>query len=405
MIKRIKLRIIELSLSKYFCNMLRTIVLVSPIFVTLFWSIALTGNEKNHNVSQLFLSTFMLFASTIFIALFLYLAPFPEIYPYFDGILQFAGSLALPIYYIYLRIINVDDKFTFKAHIRYLIVPFALAATYGVGAFMTPSNEYFAWLSDQNAFPESPNIKFLNTLRMVLLIHFFVQIFITVIGNQLLIHNNTIKAKQVTTVVEDRDYNPARMLNYSIIFLSSVLLVAFAIDREFLLPQDALLYLIWTTLSVMLYLMGYLGTKQKRYNSALELDMIQDVLIQLDIMPNGSHKKILNKMLVHFEEEKIYLNSQLNLMDIVNAVGTNRTYISSIINQQYNQNFCTFVNGYRIEELERVVAENPDYTNEILAECCGFGSLNTLKRAIFAKTGMSINEWKKQNISLKKLNC
>lgn len=103
-------------------------------------------------------------------------------------------------------------------------------------------------------------------------------------------------------------------------------------------------------------------------------------------------------MLLQFEEEKIYLNSQLNIMDLVQAVGTNRTYISSIINQHYNQNFCSFVNSYRINELESVLMNNPDYTNEILADSCGFGSLNSLKRAIFAKTGMSLSDWKKQFI-------
>ena len=83
-------------------------------------------------------------------------------------------------------------------------------------------------------------------------------------------------------------------------------------------------------------------------------------------------------------------------MDIVQAVGTNRTYISSIINQNYNQNFCSFVNSYRIKELENVIYQNPDFTNEVLAESCGFGSLNSLKRAIFTKSGMTLPEWKKQ---------
>jgi len=104
---------------------------------------------------------------------------------------------------------------------------------------------------------------------------------------------------------------------------------------------------------------------------------------------------LLHKILVQFNEKKLHLNSQLNIMDIVKAVGTNRSYISGIINSRYNQNFCSFVNGYRIEELEKAIVENPDSTNESLAETCGFGSVNTLKRAISSKTGMSLTEWKK----------
>jgi AraC-like DNA-binding protein len=91
-------------------------------------------------------------------------------------------------------------------------------------------------------------------------------------------------------------------------------------------------------------------------------------------------------------------------MDVVQTVGTNRTYISAIINQQYNQNFCTFVNSYRIEELERIIHENHDIPNGILAEKSGFGSLNSMKRAIFLKTGLSVNEWRKNQLLSKKKN-
>jgi len=83
----------------------------------------------------------------------------------------------------------------------------------------------------------------------------------------------------------------------------------------------------------------------------------------------------------------------------VQVVGTNRSVISVLINRQYNENFCSFVNGYRIQELQRVYNENPEYTNEILAECCGFGSVSSLKRSVYARTGLSITEWKRLPVS------
>jgi len=94
--------------------------------------------------------------------------------------------------------------------------------------------------------------------------------------------------------------------------------------------------------------------------------------------------------------KKKSLNSQLNILEIVNLVGANRTYISAIINLEYNQNFCTFVNTYRIKELKKLIIQNPEYPNEVLAEFCGFGSVNSLKRTISSKTGMSITDWKAQ---------
>jgi transcriptional regulator GlxA family with amidase domain len=54
------------------------------------------------------------------------------------------------------------------------------------------------------------------------------------------------------------------------------------------------------------------------------------------------------------------------------------------------------VNSYRVDELKKVLIENPDFTIDMLSEKCGFGSAISLKRAVHAKTGKSLNEWKKQ---------
>ena len=69
-----------------------------------------------------------------------------------------------------------------------------------------------------------------------------------------------------------------------------------------------------------------------------------------------------------------------------------------IINKQYNQNFCSFVNRYRIEELKKAYIENPSLSIEALAEKGGFGSMNSMKRAIYNKTGLSLSEWKSQQL-------
>ena len=140
-----------------------------------------------------------------------------------------------------------------------------------------------------------------------------------------------------------------------------------------------------------------MGIKQKPINPTFDVIREDETSTQLEGITTTAQKKILNNLLVKFEQEKIYLNSQLNIMDVVQAVGTNRSYISAIINQQYNQNFCSFVNKFRIEELERIIHENHDIPSEILAEKSGFGSLNSMKRAISSKTGLSLTEWKKQH--------
>lgn len=379
--------------------MVRTILLLTPIYITIFWSIALTGNKKKQSIPQLLLSKFMLFPILFFISLFLYFAPFPTIYPYFDCILQYSISLIFPVYYIYFRLLTIDEKPSFKIHARYLVIPFTLATIYFVEVLLTPWNEFTTWLFNENAFPYSPNIQLLSITRDLIRVHFIVQLIITFIANKILIKKYGVKEEQYYSDLEEENYKNAKFLNYCMVILLVISCITFAIICEFLLPKDTLLFIFLSISSIIFFLIGYIGNKQIPINPTFEKVSSSVIQNQFEIIPADSRKKILHKMLLQFEEEKIYLNSQLNIMDIVQAVGTNRTYISTIINQLYNQNFCSFVNGYRINELENVLLKNPDYTNELLADSCGFGSLNSLKRAIFSKTGLSLSEWKKQYIA------
>jgi len=376
--------------------MFRTILLLSPIYITFFWSIALKGNNKKHNFPQTLLSIFMLSPAICFISVFLYFAPFPDFYPYIDCALQYAICLFFPVYYLFFRLLTIDDEFSLKKHIRYLIIPLIVPTCYFIGIFFTPWVEYKTWLFNESSFQESPYIQYLSTLRDIIWILFFIQFILSVIGNQLLIQKYGVKAEQFYSDMEEENYKNAKLLNFLIIIMFITSITAYALSYEMIIPKDLALNIILSISSIILFLIGFFGIKQEPINPTFEFVSNADALTQLEVIPLDSRKKLLHKIQLQFEEEKIYLNSQLNIMDIVQAVGTNRTYISSIINQNYNQNFCSFVNSYRIKELENVIYQNPDFTNEVLAESCGFGSLNSLKRAIFTKSGMTLPEWKKQ---------
>jgi AraC-like DNA-binding protein len=342
----------------------------------------------------------MFLSFVCFFTHFAYFVPLPAIFPFFDFLIQYSGSLVLPVYYIYFRILTVDEKFSFKAHGRFLIIPVILATTYCIGAFLTPQIEYRTWLFNENAFPDSPYIHFLSAMRLILRIQFLILVVITVIGNQQLIKKYGDRAEQYYSEINDGKYNHVKMLNYSVIILSGASFIAVAIGRSLLMPKDIIIYIVWTICSIMICYMGYMGSKQKPVNPTYET--IEDQPVVMEKKLNGVQKKLLKNMLVLFDQKKIYLRSQLNIMDLVQLVGTNRTYISVLINDQFNQNFCSFVNSYRLQELERIICEKPHYKNGMLAERCGFGSINSLKRAVMSKTGMSLSEWKKQQLEKNK---
>jgi len=368
------------------------ISLLFPVFASLFWAVILSGDKKNSNIPRSFLAKFMFLSFLFYTCKFFYHLPLPDIYIYLDVFYLYIGSLIYPIYHIYFRLLTVDEKFSWKAHSKYLILPIILVSIYEVGVLFTPGDEFKASLFGTHDLSDSPQIHFLNTMRILLRVYFQIQLIIAVTQNYILLRKYSDKAEQYYSDIKDGKYNNAKKLNFFMIITGVYTLVTYILLKRY--PD--LIYLFPPIFAVIMFVIGYMGFHQKPVNPTFELE-VDNQADMSNMQPLViAQQKILIKLLNEFDEKKIYLNSQLNILDVVKAVGTNRTYISAIINQQYNQNFSTFVNNYRIEELHKVYAEKPYSTNEMLAESCGFGSVNSLKRAVFSKTGLTFVEWKRR---------
>lgn len=372
--------------------MLKTLALLLPVYVTVFWAILLFGQKATHSIPRSYLAKLMFLLVLLNLCRFFHRAPLPEIYVYFDAIYLFVGTLLYPLYHIYFRLLTVDEKFSWKAHSRYLILPAVIGVIYLIIVLATPFAEYKVWLFDRDAFPGTPQFRILKLLRLVVLIAIDLQAIYFLFRNMVLLKRYGDRAEQFYSNINDGKYNNAKILNYLLIF-NCLIHVANALN---LFNTDNELIFYSVLYAIDYYLIGYMGCKQKAINPTFvtELDnaSVQVVESELNVDKNKIHKKLL----MEFDKNKIYLNSELTIVDVVKVVGTNRSYISTLINQEYNQNFCTFVNNFRISELERVIFDNRDLTNEVLIENAGFGSVKSMKRAISSKTGLSLSEWKKQ---------
>ncbi len=338
----------------------------------------------------------MFISCLIFVSHFLYFAPLPNIYIYFDIPLQLAGLIAFPLYHIYFRLLTKDAKFTLKAHGRYLVFPLIIAILYSFAVLITPQQEYAAWLYDKTSSRLTIHIRFLDITRLLIRITYAVQLVLSIVANHVLIRKYGDKAEQYYSDINDGKNRNAKMLNRSLFVMSLASIIITTLGRTFLMPSDFVIYAGWLVFAVMLFIMGNLGMRLKPINPGFDMVTPNGHIIPPDNTTDISKKVLLDKIRHEFEENKIHLDTELNIMDIVKKLGTNRTYLSAVINQQYNQNFCTFVNGYRIEETRKVLRGNPHVNMQDLAERSGFGSVNSMKRSIQAKTGMTLHDFKIQ---------
>ena len=359
----------------------------------LFWAVTLMSDHKGHHLSRKYLSFYLLVPAFNLFCHFLYFAPFPDLYVYFDLPLQTFGMLFFPLYHIYFRLLTVDDKISFKKHIKFHVLPLIITLVYGIAVFNSTLPEYKAWLFNKPIDPNSQSVQFLQIMRHVLRIGFTIQGIYYIAANHLLINKYSDRAERFYSDVRDAKTGYAKMLNLSIIVSSVITLLLVIIGRAFLMSADGLIFLAWSSLTVTAFFVGILGSRQKVINPDVEEEN-NDEPVQLLIPSVNEPDVLINKLISEFRENKLYLNSELTIHDVAKTVGSNRTYLSAIINQNFNQNFCGFVNGFRVKELERMILENPDYVLNQYVELCGFGSVNSMKRSVAANAGMSFNDFR-----------
>lgn len=111
----------------------------------------------------------------------------------------------------------------------------------------------------------------------------------------------------------------------------------------------------------------------------------------------GSPVKFTKKQFeAFFRSQKPYLDPGLTLAGLAKKLDTNRSVLSGFINSTYGVNFNTFVNWWRLRELERL-RKYKKYSERPLADViklAGFGSYDSYRRAKEANAGTPDNTGK-----------
>jgi AraC-like DNA-binding protein len=137
----------------------------------------------------------------------------------------------------------------------------------------------------------------------------------------------------------------------------------------------------------------------RRHRFILSNPRLSQAEIRLQVVPIRSKYDLvrvdLSEKINHLmEKKKRYTDPSFNLEELACELGTNRTYMSRIINEEHRKRFNTYVNDYRFKELRRLLEHYPHLTREELANRSGFNSVTTMVRVIKQNTGMSYKDWK-----------
>ncbi len=179
----------------------------------------------------------------------------------------------------------------------------------------------------------------------------------------------------------------------------------------------------WFVLVIYIFGIGYFGYRQKgvfdndelnpERENQLELveraQTYQPVRVTTEDLKTDQYIKtklgkdekevILKNLKNCMKTEKPYLDSELDLKKLSEAINTTPNKLSQTINSTFNKNFFEFVNEYRIDEVKYKLTD-PDFSQEKImniAYDCGFNSKSSFFSVFKRLTSQTPTEYKNKH--------
>lgn len=113
---------------------------------------------------------------------------------------------------------------------------------------------------------------------------------------------------------------------------------------------------------------------------------------------NSKRSKEVNDIKFHMQNKKPYLNPDITLELLAKELDINIRKLSGIINTEFEENFFSFINKYRIEEAKKELSD-PDNKSKTILEILykvGFNNKSAFNRVFKEYTAQTPSEYRKQ---------
>lgn len=147
-----------------------------------------------------------------------------------------------------------------------------------------------------------------------------------------------------------------------------------------------------------LFVTGYLNYKSYLIGRLQENEIYPPLLTASSKEKKNEKQNIHEKLLALLEDETVFTMKGLKIKDIARMLCSNRTYISNVINDEFNMTFTDFINDYRLEYAKKIISQSK-YRDLSLSEVgimSGFSSDSSFYRIFKQKEGITPLEYKRK---------
>jgi len=360
--------------------LIKLTALLLVLLVTLFSAIFLFALSSKVYKNRFFLGLVFLSSFLVFVGNFLSFFEFWNLYKHFDFVFLGALLAFYPFYYLYLnsafniKVISTKWIYHFIPSFIITIVMFLVSSLSSFDNYQEYMNHilYNTNLTDQTA----------KTLTYIYDGSRYFHLFQIVAYNFLAIHF-ILKAKK-TMVNSFSNLDHFQLRYFYIVTISFILLMSIPgfyityIGRTPFVGNKWSLFYISLIFTVLYLILAIVGLKQ--ISVEVNLTNLNKTTYSTTEIIQEELKLIEVNLIKYFQKEQPWLNPNLSIWGVAKHIGTNRSYVSKIINDNIGCNFNQFVNNYRLDEAKKLLKQQPELQITEISELSGFGSLNSFIR-------------------------
>lgn len=380
--------------------MIEFVVFTLPMFVSLFWSVALFADAKRDDKPRVVLAVFLLFASIIYASHALYFSENYDIYLIMDPIYTLTSLSVFPLFYLYIKTVAKDSKPDPK-DIWILFPGLFFGVTTAIFFVLLTPDELFAYIRNM-VYKEKTDFIFSTTAKIQIILYkagrvvFAIQLIPSVYFSWKLIRAYDKKIKEFYSSTEERTLTWAGNMMIAMVSAAIFSLILNTLGKAFFIHDSMLLLFPSLAFSIILYAIGFMGYNQRYSIQTYQGDILKDNYINHKHSTEVTRHKLHDQLLVLLNEKEIFRNTNLRITDISEQLGTNRSYVSNIVNNEFKSTFSDLINHYRVEYAKKLLLDGKLYILEYISEESGFASVNSFLRAFKKETGTTPGIYRKE---------
>ena len=159
--------------------------------------------------------------------------------------------------------------------------------------------------------------------------------------------------------------------------------------------------------TIMLFLINaflFIGIKLPQEIKDISLDENRDTNYSIENnkykssnLSLADKKNIIEKLNHIVGENKYYQTPNLTIKKLAQELDVQSKYLSQVINENFDQNFCDYINSYRIEDAKDRLKDHKQHHKTILEICyaIGFNSKSAFNEVFLKQTGLTPTAYRK----------